>query len=205
MKRALQILSVAINVILILTIGAASILAFTARRSRDGIPTVLGHKVLAVISGSMEPAVHTGDVIIVRPLTAGQVPADGDIITFRSKDKPDMLITHRVVGTVKINGEPRAFVTKGDANDAMDLSAVSIEQVVGRYAWRVPYFGYVSSFLHKPLGIVLFVILPGIVLVGLELRKMWKAVNEAEAAKAAAGRAQAAPTDVPEAPGPTGE
>lgn len=186
MKRVLQILNLAINVILVLAIGAAAMMAFAARRSQDGIPTVMGRKVLAIISGSMQPAIHTGDVIIVRPLGPGQVPNDGDIITFRSKDKPDMLITHRVVGTVKINGEPRAFLTKGDANDSLDLSAVALEQVIGRYAWRVPYFGYVANFLRRPPGILLFVILPGVVLIGLELRKLWKAVMESDAAKCAA-------------------
>jgi signal peptidase len=133
----------------------------------------------------MEPRIHTGDVIIVKPLAnpAAEVK-DGDIITFRTKEKSDMLITHRVVGTVKVNGEPIAFGTKGDANAANDVDVVAPQQIVGRYAWRVPYFGYISSFIRKPMGIAIFVILPGLLIIAMEFRKMWKALSEAEAAKA---------------------
>lgn len=190
MKLFLKVLNTVITVGLVLVIGAAGALAFSARRSGDAIPSVLGHKVLTVISGSMEPAIMTGDVIIVKPVANPQAEIkDGDVITFRAKDDASMLITHRVVGTVLVNGTPAAFVTKGDANASEDFVPVSPEQVVGRYQWRVPLFGYLSSFLRKPLGIVLFVILPGLILIGLEFYKMWQAVLEAEKTKA-----EAAPT-----------
>lgn len=181
MKVLWKVLNGLIIVALVLAVAAASLLAYSARRSGDAIPTVMNHKVLAVISGSMEPSIRTGDVIIVQPLTqpAEQV-RDGDIITFRTREKADMLITHRVIGTVKVNGQPTAFVTRGDANEVKDLSTVLPEQVVGRYQWRVPYFGYISAFIRKPTGIVLFVILPGIILVGLEFRKLWQAVKDEE-------------------------
>ncbi len=186
MKLFLRILNGAITVFLVLVIAAAGGLAFSARLSEDAIPTVLGHRVLTVISASMEPAIHTGDVIIVRPVAyPAQEIKVGDVITFRAKGKADMLITHRVVGTVLVNGKPVAFTTKGDANETEDLALVAPEQVVGRYGWRVPYFGFISTFLRTPVGIILFVILPGLVLIGLELRKMWQVIAEAEEAKAA--------------------
>lgn len=186
MRLVLRILNGAITAALLLAIAAAGTLAFTARRSPDGIPTVLGHKVLAVVSGSMEPAIHTGDVIIVKPMAPDQEVRDGDIVTYRVHEKPDMLVTHRVVGTVKVNGEPVAYVTKGDANPDKDLATIGRDQIVGTYRWRILYFGYISAFLRKPIGIVLVVILPGLVLVGLEFRKMWQILNEAEKAKAEA-------------------
>ncbi|HWI50921.1 MAG TPA: signal peptidase I [Symbiobacteriaceae bacterium] len=190
MKTALKVLNILVTVVLVMIIGTASVLAFSARRSGDAIPTILGHKVLTVLSGSMEPAIHTGDVIIVQPLAdpANEV-RDGDVITFRTREKADMLITHRVTGTIKINGTPAGFTTKGDNNEAMDTQVVAPDQVIGRYQWRVPYFGYISSFVRKPLGIALFVILPGLIIIGLEFRKMWQAMSQEEAAKAAAEQA----------------
>lgn len=186
MRLVFRILNGAITVALLLAIAAAGTLAFTARRSPDGVPTVLGHKVLAVVSGSMEPAINTGDVIIVKPVAAEQEVRDGDIVTFRVQDKPDMMVTHRVVGTVKVNGTPVAYVTKGDANLDRDLSTIARDQIVGTFRWRILYFGYLSAFLRKPIGIVFVVILPGLVLVGLEFRKMWQILSEAEKAKAEA-------------------
>jgi len=199
LKIALKILNGLITGLLVLAIATAAILAFSARRSGDAIPTIAGRKVLSVLSGSMEPAIHTGDVIIVRPLAdpANEVQ-DGDIITFRTKEKADMLITHRVIGTVKVAGRPVAFGTKGDNNLAPDTAVVAPEQVIGRYEWRVPYFGYVSSFIRKPIGIALFVILPGVIIIAMEFRKMWQAMSEAEAAKRAEARAEAGPDQTPD-------
>lgn len=187
MKLFLKLLNFTVTLALILVIAAAALLAFSARFSKDKIPTVAGHKVLTVLSGSMEPAIHTGDVIVVRPYNQGDEIKEGDVITFRTKEKADMLITHRVMGVVSVNGTPQAYVTKGDANDSEDLSTVGKDQVVGIYQWRAPYFGYVSDFLHKPRGIILCVVLPGLILIGAEFRKIYKILAEAEAAKAKGG------------------
>lgn len=187
MKLFLKVLNYAVTAVLILVIAAAAFLAFSARFSKDKIPTVAGHKVLTVLSGSMEPNIHTGDVIVIRPYTPADEIKEGDVITFRTKEKADMLITHRVVGTVNVNGVPQVYVTKGDANDSEDLSTVGKDQVVGVYQARVPYFGYVSNFLHKPIGIILCVVLPGVILLGLEFRKIYQILAEAEAAKAKGG------------------
>ncbi len=187
MNRFVKLLNAAITVGLVLIIGVAAVLAISARRSRDALPTFMGRKVLTVLSGSMEPLIHTGDVIIVRPLAAEEAIGEGDIITFRTRGKADMLITHRVVGLVSLNGIPSAYVTKGDANDSEDLTAVAREQVVGRYEARVPYFGYLASFLRKPAGMILFVIIPGLILIAGELRHMWKILAEAESARRKGG------------------
>jgi signal peptidase I len=190
LKVAFKILNGLITGALILVIGSAAILGFSARRSGDAIPTIAGHKVLAVISGSMEPGIRTGDVIIVKPLKdpANEVK-DGDVITFRAREKADMLITHRVIGTVKVDGKPVAFGTKGDNNEVVDREVVAPEQIIGRYEWRIPYFGYITNFIRTPLGIVLFVVLPGVIIIGMEFVKIWKTLSEAEAAKKAEAEA----------------
>ncbi|MFZ5815199.1 MAG: signal peptidase I [Bacillota bacterium] len=185
MKRLMGIVNGVVSALLVLLLLGVGFVALTAKGSPDGIPTFRGYKALSVISGSMEPAIHTGDVIIIRPVARAEEVADGDIITYRTKENRDMLITHRVIGTVKVNGAPTAFVTKGDANQSEDLSTVAFSQIVGRYQFRVPYFGYISSFIRKPAGIVTVVIIPGLLLIGMEFRKIWKALSEAEAAKAA--------------------
>ncbi|HEY3363726.1 MAG TPA: signal peptidase I [Symbiobacteriaceae bacterium] len=191
MKLFLKILNGVISAALVLAIALSAVVAIAARRSRDAVPDILGHKVLTVLSGSMEPTIHTGDVIIVKPLkNPAEEVKDGDIITFRTSEQANMLITHRVQGTVMVNKKPSAFATKGDANQSPDLAVVLPGQIVGRYQWRVPYFGYVSTFIRTPVGIALLVILPGVILIGLEFRKMWKALSEAEAAKAKANQGE---------------
>lgn len=183
MRRLLRVLDVTVTTLLVLIIASTAYLGIAARKSPDAIPTVFGNKVLTVLSGSMAPTIRTGDVITVRPLQPGEVIREGDVITFRVTGQPRMLITHRVIGIVNVNGQTTAYVTKGDANDTKDMSTISPLQVVGRYQWRLPYFGYVASFLRKPIGIVLVVILPGVMLIAMELRRLWKLMAEADAAK----------------------
>lgn len=185
MKILLRILSGAVTAVLVVLLAGTVLLALAGRRAPDRIPTILDYKVLTVLSGSMEPAIRTGDTIIVEPLKPGQEIREGDVITFRAADAPDMLITHRVIGIVSVNGEPAAYVTKGDANEAPDLAPVQRSQIVGVQRWRVPYYGYLSDFMHTKTGIVSLVIVPGVLLIALEIRKIYQVVMEEEKAKKA--------------------
>ncbi|MBF7083261.1 signal peptidase I [Desulfallas sp. Bu1-1] len=187
MKLVLKILNFTITAILVLVIVAAVGITVSARFSNDRIPTIYGYKLLNVLSGSMEPVIHTGDAIIVRPLAGNDEIGEGDVITFRTKEKEYMLITHRVMGVVKVNDKPAAYVTKGDANDSEDLSTVARDQIVGIYKWRLPYFGYLNNFLHKPTGIIVCVIIPALLITGSELIKIYKVLEEEERAKKVGG------------------
>lgn len=184
-KPLLRIVNGVFSALLVLLILGIGFTALAAKKAPDGIPTFRGYKALSVISGSMEPTIHTGDVIIIRQVARMEEIAEGDIVTFRTKEKAEMLITHRVVGMITVN-DARVLVTKGDANDSEDLATVTFAQMVGRYEFRLPFFGYISSFVRQPIGIVLAVMLPGLVLIAFEFRKIWMALAEAEKAKAAA-------------------
>lgn len=185
MKIVWKVLNVVLTLAIVLLIAAGAAMAISSKRSADRIPTLLGHKVLTVLSGSMEPTIHTGDLIFVKPVSLDAQLQEKDVITFRAKPDSEMLITHRIVGIIAVNGKAQAYVTKGDANDTQDLTTVARDMVIGVYRSRIPYFGYVLSFIRRPIGVVLCVILPGLVLIAQEFRKMWKALAEEEAAKKA--------------------
>lgn len=182
MKRWLSVFSGLITTVLVAMLVAAAALAWSIRGSPERIPTVMGHKALSVLSGSMEPAIRTGDVIIIRPLGQSEAVREGDVITFRVKDQPEMLITHRVVGILSADGGPPAYLTRGDATAASETAVVNREQVLGRLAWRVPYFGYIVHFVRTPAGIMSFVVLPGLILIGLEVRSLWQMLTRRRAA-----------------------
>lgn len=179
-----------ITALLVLVIAGSIGLSVAGRRSPDGIPTVAGHKVLNVLSGSMAPAINVGDVIIVEPLAPDRELKEGDVVTFRAGGAKDMLITHRIVGTVMANDEPAAYVTKGDANDAQDLAPITRDQVVGVYVGRIPYFGYVANFVRTPIGVVLLLVIPGLLIIIGEVRNIYQILLEEEQKKAQA-RAEA--------------
>lgn len=183
MKQIIKALGFLITTVLVAVLVAAVVLAISSRTSRNGMSTVAGRHVLMVLSGSMEPAINTGDAIVVRPYVKGEQLKEGDVITFQSLNDPNMLITHRITGFVVVNGETVAYTTKGDSNNAIDSRPVIKSLIVGVYQWRIPYFGYISTFIRQPIGIVVFVILPGLILIGMELKKIFTAVVGADEAK----------------------
>lgn len=110
-----------------------------------------GFKVFTVLSGSMEPAYHTGSVIYVKEVDYTQLQA-GDVITFMISE--DMVATHRIVGVVPDDEDPSVlrYRTKGDANDSEDGTLVHYKNIIGSPVFTIPYLGYVASYIQSPPG-----------------------------------------------------
>lgn len=125
-------------------VGAVVVLAVLLLGGR-----LLGWQVFTVVSGSMEPVYHVGDLLYVRPAA----PADlqpGDVITFVMNEQL-VVGTHRIV-EVEDTGERLYFYTKGDANAAMDAAPVAQENVLGTPVFSIPLLGYVAAFVQQPPG-----------------------------------------------------
>ena len=120
-----------------------------------------------VLSGSMEPSISPGDVVIVDGVDPTTVE-EQDVITYLRNDA-DTPTTHRVVETTEQGGE-LAFVTQGDANDQPDASPVPASQVMGQVIFTIPYIGYVIQFVNTPTGFVALVLVPFVLLL---LSEMW--------------------------------
>lgn len=110
-------------------------------------PKVVGGETLAVISGSMEPNIPVGSVVLTMKTNPNELKKD-DVITYRLNDST--LVTHRVVSVDK---EKKEIVTKGDANENYDSMPVSFNQVVGKVNFHFPYLGYIVMNIKTPLGI----------------------------------------------------
>lgn len=114
-------------------------------------PYAAGIKTYAVVSGSMEPALHTGSLAYVKPADASEIK-EGDIITFFMSGS-SMVATHRVVNT---DDKKREFTTKGDANNTKD-APISFDSLVGKTLISIPYLGYLTMFIKTKQGMVLAV------------------------------------------------
>lgn len=137
---------------------------------------VAGFQTRIVTSGSMEPAIKTGSIVIVRP---SEVYEDGDIITFYERGKEELPTTHRIIGSELAEGRLQ-FITQGDANKDPDQRPVSADQVVGRVVAVAPGFGYVLAFARTWYGLLLLVGLPFLLVVVEEASNIKKAVAEAD-------------------------
>jgi len=136
------------------------------------VPSFVGYGSLTVLSGSMEPTLHVGDVVIedrVSPLDA----RIGDVVTFRDPEAPGRLYTHRIVSMTVSNDEV-SFVTKGDANTGVERWRLPAGGKLGRVEYRIPLVGYLTNRAGSRLGRLGLIVLPAILFAIVEVRRIWR-------------------------------
>jgi signal peptidase I len=131
-----------------------------------------GYKPIAVYSGSMEPTIPVGSLVVDRTITAQDVRV-GDVITFSDPSVRGRLVTHRVIEIIQT---PRgaAYRTKGDANAERDPWTIRLTDQVGRVSFSVPFAGYVLYYAHtREVRTTLIFVAALLLLVGT-LRRIWR-------------------------------
>jgi signal peptidase I len=132
------------------------------------LPITGNFKILTVLSGSMEPALHIGSVVAIKPAKEYQV---GDIITFNQNSKTKIPTTHRIFDIKIQEGKP-VYITKGDNNSVPDRTEILKNEIVGKALFSVPYLGYAIDFVKKPLGFMLIIIIPVVIIIYDEVNKI---------------------------------
>ncbi|WP_132370852.1 signal peptidase I SipW [Melghiribacillus thermohalophilus] len=149
-----------------------------------GPPQVFGYQIMKVLSGSMEPTIDTGSLIAVKPVSNTEKLDEGTVITYQSIDNPDVLITHRIVEVQESDGTI-SYMTKGDNNDSRDAVAVPSENVVGVFSgFTIPWLGYFFTFVQSKMGIVMFIIVPGVILILSQIYNIFKSIGRLNGDKA---------------------
>lgn len=122
-------------------------------------------------SDSMVPAIQTGSLLVNTKQVQYGV---GDIITFASENGVlPPFITHRIVAK---RGD--FFVTKGDANEAIDSGLVAPERIVGKVTRIVPIVGYVLTFPKQGFGLFVCIIFPMFGIITAECIKIYTHLNK---------------------------
>ena len=111
------------------------------------LPPLAGCKNMAVLSGSMEPDIGVGAMVVASPVDEASLEV-GDVITYKLTG--NTLVTHRII---EMDTENKQVITKGDANEVADGAPVAFDQIVGKVLFHVPLLGYVSVYIKTPLGI----------------------------------------------------
>ena len=106
-------------------------------------------RAFTVISGSMEPAIRTGSMIITD--TTKKEPEAGDVITYEAGNT---CVTHRVI-RIEEHGN---YITKGDHNPSEDPAPVNRDQVTGTVILVIPFAGAAAMMLRRPSAICLLVL-----------------------------------------------
>ena len=149
-------------------LGLALSLALLGLLLAVAVPKFIGYDSFVIYSGSMEPTVKVGSLLVAKPVAAENLQV-GDVIVFRHPENPDTTITHRIAGIREENGE-RIFTTKGDASANPDPREVRLQGQVGKMAYTIPYLGYLVDFIKTREGALIFLVAPAL---GLGLTHLW--------------------------------
>ncbi len=171
-KKSVSVFGVIRN----LTIAAFVALALVAVAANIKLP--VGYRVLVVQSGSMEPAIPVGSVLLTKPTADFAAPMPnarflkGDVITYANGK--NNFVSHRVVGVQEKDGQ-FFYQTKGDANKTADQNLIAENEVVGKSIFAVPYLGRFVNFAKTPLGYFLMIIIPSLYVI---LSEAWAIISE---------------------------
>lgn len=113
------------------------------------ITTIGGYGMLEVVSGSMEPNIHKGDIIFIN--TKDKNYKIDDIITFY--DEEGSFVTHRIVSI-----EGTEIVTQGDNNNIAD-DPITVESIIGKYKFKIGKGGKMLSALKSPFTMIMILII----------------------------------------------
>jgi signal peptidase len=114
-------------------------------------PHVLGYRTATMLTGSMEPGISPGDVVVTVAEPASEVEV-GDVITYQIPIEDHRVETHRVVKVLHHRDGSIAIRTKGDANENADPWTATLE---GDQVWElkavVPKLGAAIRVLRAPV------------------------------------------------------
>jgi signal peptidase len=159
MSRNLQWMGNAILILSVLLLAAVLV-----------VPRFTGLALEPVLSGSMEPNIHTGALIGITRTDPAQV-AVGDIIGFHVAGM-DTPVCHRVIEIVQTN-TGYAFKTMGDANNDPDPWIVNPQDLIGKVNFNLAWLGYAAKYFKTPTGFLLMMGIPATLVVLLELKGLF--------------------------------
>ncbi len=136
------------------------------RNDRD----VFGYKAYIVRSDSMSATdFNAGDLVLVKEVDPTTLQ-EGDIISFISQNPESFgqTVTHKIKTLVKMENGDRGFITYGTTTGVEDEAMVTFPYVQGKYQLSLPKVGYFFDYLKSPVGYVLFILMPCLLLIGYQ-------------------------------------
>ena len=137
----------------------------------DGYVNICGFMTFRVVTGSMEPTIHIGALMLTRETDISEIEKN-DIVCFRSQDSMiwGSIVTHRVVNVMELEDGSILLETKGDANTVADGYYVKESNLVGKVIWYTgddSTLASIFSFFTSEVGFLACIVFPGLLLMGL--------------------------------------
>ncbi len=162
-----------ILITLLLVFAVALCLYVTVQVLSHGYVNLGGFMMFRVVTGSMEPTIPVGALLLTRETDIESIVMD-DIVCFRTQETAiwGKIVTHRVVGIFEQNGGI-LLETKGDANLVADGYFVNAGNFVGKVVWHTgdgSVLANILSLFTNKIGFLGCIVIPALVLAGLILK-----------------------------------
>ena len=135
-----------------------TLVVFFMSRINGSTPSVFGYSIFRVSSGSMEPELMVGDIILDKTVDNPEDIKVGDVITFKSNDYGDLLVTHKIIKAPYDENGKLMLQTKGIANEVED-KPISVDNVKGIMICKVDYLDTVYNIFLSPWGVLILITL----------------------------------------------
>lgn len=121
----------------LVVVGLVSILLMiNAVKSEDKVVSFLGYSLYQVQTGSMEPTLPVGTIILTKEVNEKENLQEGTIVTFRWDND---VVTHRIIERVEENGQVK-YKTKGDnKNNSIDPELLIPENIIAEFVFKIPF------------------------------------------------------------------
>lgn len=159
-NKVFRIINLIKNIIcwtLVVVLVFTLVLFFTSRVN-GSTPSVFGYSLFRVSSGSMEPELMVGDIILDKTVDNPEDLKVGDVITFKSNDYGDKLVTHKIIKAPYEENGKLMLQTKGIANEVED-KPTSTDNVKGIMICKVDYLDTVYNIFLSPWGLLILIAL----------------------------------------------
>lgn len=161
-----KLVSGGVTVILIIAI-CLCLFAFVQVVNR-GYVSLFGYSLFKVTTGSMEPNIPVGALLITKDEPIDTVEIN-DIISFFSKEAymKGRIITHRVVASEESVTGQVMLTTRGDANSSTDIHRVDESNYIGKVVWQSDeenIFARLINFLSGGVGFFTCIAIPAVLI-----------------------------------------
>lgn len=163
MQKIKKAISIIVILILIPILLINIVILIDSHTHPNEVPSFFGWKPFIVLSGSMETQISAGDIVVVKEIDTNELKK-GDIIAFKDGN---IVITHRIDEVTEIDGKTQ-YITKGDNNNTQDIGYVSPEQIEGVFKFKVSRLGNLAMFIQTPLGMIVCLSIPIIIIILLQ-------------------------------------
>lgn len=164
---ARKIINILTTVLLILMVLLVIFIFIT--RATGNSPAIFGYRIFRVSSGSMEPELSIGDVILDHTVKADEI-RKGDTITYKGNhgDFKDAMITHKVIEEPYQKDGVWYYQTQGIVAGSVKDPIITYDQVQGKFIKKLSFLNNIYTFFLSPYGLMTFILII-LVLFGYEM------------------------------------